>query len=416
MADTTNKKGMYAVWTAVFVIMLALGAFVGGQVNDRFFETLETRDSKGKAVNILVMGIDARKTEENSRSDTMIVVSLDPATRQVVMVSIPRDTRIKNSKGQNDRINSVNWLQGPEAAAREAGKLLNIPVDYYVVTNFGGFGDIVDALGGVHIELESNMYHADPVTPELAINLKKGYQYLDGRQALAYVRYRGGPTADIGRTENQQKFVRALAREMLQTKTMLRLPQLIPELYKNVRTNIPLTDMVYLGKMAQKLDLDNIITQTLPGYFLSDSETGASYWEADKKIASTLVEDLKKGGTVKVVQDTPPSARPVKMVIRPVVGTEQTPAAAPVPDEGAQDETAVPIGDRDDDTGTGVTAGQDHGSGDSGGSDPASGSKEPPPDTADPARPVPDQGQGGQGPDQPAPKELIPGPAEEIRP
>jgi len=329
MTGSAGRKRTYAIWAVVFLVMLALGIFTGGQLNDRIFESVQTKDSKGKVINILVMGIDARNARENTRSDTMILASLDPATKQVVMVSIPRDTRIKNAKGQNDRINSINWLQGPEAACKEVGKLLNVDVDYYVITNFGGFGDIVDALGGVHIDVETNMYHADPVNPELAINLKKGPQYLNGKQALAYVRYRGGPTADIGRTENQQKFIKALAAEMMQTKTILRLPQLIPELYENVSTNIPLQDMIHLGKMTQDLDLENIIALTLPGYFLNDSQTGASYWEADNKIAETLIADLKSGAEIKVVQEAPPGSQPVKMVVRPEVEVEPTPTNEP---------------------------------------------------------------------------------------
>ncbi len=322
MTRGKDRKGRYAILAAVFVVMLAVGAWVGGQLNQLLFESVQTKEIKGKNINILVMGIDARNAKENSRSDTMILASLDPGSGQVVLISIPRDTRIKNAKGQNDRINSINWLQGPEAACKQVARLLNVPVDYYVVTNFGGFDDIVDALGGVHIDVQSNMYHADPVTPELAINLKKGYQYLDGKQALAYVRYRGGPTADIGRTENQQRFIKALAAEMRQSKTIVRLPQLIPELAQNVHTNIPLPDMIYLGNMAQKLDMENMITQTLPGYFLNDSETGASYWEPDTKIASTLIADLKNGAVIKVVQEAPPGTRPVKMVTRPTAEVE----------------------------------------------------------------------------------------------
>lgn len=318
MAWLRNKKGIAGI-VALFAVMMLIGILVGGQLNNIFFESVQTKEAKGKNINILLMGIDARNAKENSRSDTMILASLDTTTQQVVMISIPRDTRIKNSSGHYDKINSINLVDGPQAACREVSDIMNIPVDYYVVTNFGGFGDIVDALGGVHINVESNMYHADPVNPELAINLKKGYQYLNGQQALAYVRYRGGPTADIGRTENQQKFIKALAAEMLQTKTILKLPQLIPELYKNVNTNLPLQDMVYLGKIAQKMDMNNIITLTLPGYFLHDNSTGASYWEADKKIASTLIEDLKKGETIEVVQEAPPGAQPAKTNIIPAV-------------------------------------------------------------------------------------------------
>ncbi|MEA4925926.1 MAG: LCP family protein [Syntrophomonadaceae bacterium] len=311
MAFLDTKKGIVTLAILVFFVMMGVGAFLGGQLNSLFFESVQTKDSKGKVINILLMGIDARDAKANSRSDTMILASIDPATKKVAMVSIPRDTRIRNSAGKYDKINSVNYVDGPEAACREVGKLLNVPVDYYVITNFGGFGDIVDALGGVHLNVETNMVHPDPVNPSLAINLTKGYQYLNGKQALAYVRYRGGATADIGRTENQQTFIKALAAEIMQTKTILRLPQLIPELYKNVRTNLPLADMIYLANMAQKLDVANINTQTLPGYFYHDI-AGASYWEADKKIASVLVESLLQGENFPVMGEAPASAQPVK--------------------------------------------------------------------------------------------------------
>lgn len=411
MARFQDRKGRYAILAAVFVVMLTVGALVGGQLNQLFFESLQTKEIKGKNINILVMGIDARNAKENSRSDTMILASLDPSSGQVVMISIPRDTRIKNAKGQNDRINSINWLQGPEAACKQVGKLLDVPVDYYVVTNFGGFDDIVDALGGVHIDVQSNMYHADPVTPELAINIKKGYQYLDGKQALAYVRYRGGPTADIGRTENQQRFIKALAAEMLQSKTIVRLPQLIPELYENVHTNIPLPDMIYLANMAQKLDMENMITQTLPGYFLSDSETGASYWEADTKIASTLIADLKNGKVIKVVQEAPPGAQPVKMVTRPTVDAEQ-----PI-----KSETQAGT---DGDIGTGADGKVNEGdkvSGDTDSKTDGTGSGEPDAATPDKEPAVkndsdPPSGDGQSGGVKPPAGDTEPDPAPEIRP
>jgi len=291
--------------------MMGIGAVLGGQLNNLFLESVESKEIKGKPINILFMGIDARDAKSNSRSDTMILTSIDPNTQKTAMVSIPRDTRIKNSSGHDDKINSINLLDGPEAACKEVGKLLDVKVDYYVITNFAGFGEIVDALGGVHINVESTMYHADPLNPELAINLSKGYQYLNGKQALAYVRYRGGATADIGRTENQQKFIKALAAEMLKSKTILKLPELIPQINKNVRTNLPLKDMIYLANMAQKFDMTNINAQTLPGYFLHDNITGASYWEADQKVAKVLVASLLKGETFKVVGDTPADKLPI---------------------------------------------------------------------------------------------------------
>jgi LCP family protein required for cell wall assembly len=332
MTFFNSKKGIIGIFFMVFVSMAGIGAVLGGQFNNIFFESVQTKEIKGKPINILFMGIDARDAKSNSRSDTMIMASIDPNTKKTALVSIPRDTRIKNSSGHYDKINSINFLEGPEAACKQVASLLNVPVDYYVVTNFAGFGEIVDALGGVHINVETTMLHADPINPELAINIPKGNQYLDGKQALAFVRYRGGPTADIGRTENQQKFIKALAAEMLQSKTILKLPQLIPQINKNVRTNLPLKDMIYLANMGQNLDVANLSAQTLPGYFYHDNATGASYWEADRKIASTLVESLLRGETFKVVGDTPPALNQGKTSVVSATPVQEKKEMLPVKD------------------------------------------------------------------------------------
>ncbi|MDD4802012.1 MAG: LCP family protein [Syntrophomonas sp.] len=315
MAFIKSKIKTLAMFSIVFITMAGIGVFLGGHLENLFFESVESKNLKGKSINILFMGIDARDAKTNSRSDTMIVASIDTNSKKMALVSIPRDTRIKNSAGKYDKINSVNFINGPEAACKQVANLLNIPVSYYVITNFAGFGEIVDALGGVHIYVPPGMKHTDPINPELAFNIPAGNQYLNGKQALGFVRYRGGPTADIGRTENQQKFIKALAEEVLQSKTILKLPELIPQINKNVRTNLPIKDLAYLGNMAKDIDLANLSTQTLPGYFLHDSNTGVSYWEADKKVASILIESLLKGETFKVVMETPASLIPKKSVV-----------------------------------------------------------------------------------------------------
>ena len=144
-----SRKGFVTAAIAIFLVMMGIGALLGGKLNTLFFSSVQTKALTGKPINILFMGIDARDTKSNSRSDTMILASIDPGTDKVVMVSIPRDTRIKNSAGKYDKINSINMVDGPEAACDKVGELLNVTVDYYVITNFAGFGDIVDALGGV---------------------------------------------------------------------------------------------------------------------------------------------------------------------------------------------------------------------------------------------------------------------------
>ncbi len=127
---------------------------------------------------------------------------------------------------------------------------------------------------------------------------------------MRFVRYRGGPTADIGRTGRQQQFIKALASEMFSTKAVLKLPQLLPEIVKNINTNIPMKDMLYLAEVARDFNQDKILTQTLPGYPFTDPNNGASYWVADEDIARGIVKDLFTGQEFDVAQDPPQSAAP----------------------------------------------------------------------------------------------------------
>ncbi|NLB53542.1 MAG: hypothetical protein GX808_11515 [Syntrophomonadaceae bacterium] len=287
----------------VFLVTFGIGLLLGN-----FIKTGDISDTLnfglGKSYNILVMGTDTANKEENSRSDTMIVVSIDKKSKDIAMVWIPRDTRVEVGKKRYDKINSINFVKGPEAAAEAVGKLLDLKVDYYVTTSFDGFAKIIDILGGVHIDVPSDMRHYDP-DPDLNINLSKGPQNLNGQDALRFVRYRGGPTADIGRTVRQQQFIKALAAEMFSTKAVLKLPQLLPEITKNVHTNIPMKEMLYLAEAARDFGQDKIITQTLPGYPFTDPKSGASYWVADEDLARGIIKDLFAGKQYDVAQDPP---------------------------------------------------------------------------------------------------------------
>ncbi|MDD3894973.1 MAG: LCP family protein, partial [Syntrophomonadaceae bacterium] len=303
MKRMKGKGFTIAAATVVFLVTFGLGLIAGGIIKTGGInDTLSL--SLGKSYNILVMGIDAQNAEENSRSDTMILVSIDKKSKDIAMVWIPRDTRVETGNNRYNKINSINYVEGPEAAMQAVGELLDLKVDYYVTTNFGGFAKIIDILGGVHIDVPSDMKHYDP-DPDLAINLSKGSQVLNGQDALRFVRYRGGPTADIGRTGRQQQFIKALADEMFSTKAVLKLPKLLPEIIENVHTNIPMKDMLYLAKTAKDFEQGNIITQTLPGYPYTEPKSGASYWIADEDIAHGIIKDLLAGKEFEVAQDPP---------------------------------------------------------------------------------------------------------------
>lgn len=308
------------VLVIVFALTFGTGILIGKNIV--FNESIEEKATKGKTINILLMGIDARSEDTNSRSDTMVLVSIDRNTKKIAMVWIPRDTRVEVGFNRYDKINSVNYLKGPEAACGVVSKLLNTKVNYYAVVNFAGFVKIVDLLGGVYIDVDIDMQHYDP-DPKLSINLTKGSQLLNGEDALRYVRYRGGPTADIGRTQRQQKFMKAVAQQMLEPKNIIKLPKLIPEVFEHVNTNISTKDILFIVNLAKEFDAGAVITQTLPGYPFTDPRTGASYWEADKDIAKGIIDDLLAGKTYDVAKDPPNWVKPAPAVYEPPAEDEE---------------------------------------------------------------------------------------------
>jgi len=389
MESFKNKKGIVII-ICIFIATFLIGRFMGDKLGSIFNPSVEGNLTRGKPVNVLVMGVDARNAEENSRSDTMIVVSIDRKTRQVVMVWIPRDTRVKVPSGRFDKINSVNAVNGPEAACKVAGDLLGTRINYYLVTNFSGFEKIIDILGGVDINVESNMYHYDP-NPKLSINLSKGTQHLNGADALRYVRYRGGPTADIGRTVRQQKFVNAMAREVFQGSTVLKLPQLLPELSKHVKTNIPMSDMAFMVKVARDFDAAKITTQTLPGYPYTEPGSGASYWQADADIARGIIDDLFAGKTYPVAQDPPHQTYYSEPVTNELLEEE-------IPSETSEETDAVEEGELDGPEGylpskpdTGLNTDKDITT------EPADNGEQTTDGTVIPANPTPEDGAGLSG-------------------
>lgn len=265
----------------------------------------------GKRVSILVLGSDERKGETNSRSDTIILVTIDPNLKKAAVISIPRDTRVTLANGQVDKINAAYAYGGPQSSVKAVQNLMGIPVDYYVELNFEGFAKIVDTLGGVTINVPQRMYK-----PSEGINLYPGLQRLNGSQALAFVRYRDYQLGDIDRASKQQQFLTALAAEILQPSTITKLPALINEARPYLDTNMGLGTMLKLSRMAPGFTAESVISQTLPGYFYNQVGAGNqllnSYWVADKTTATGLVDKMLAGQTVAVVQESPAAVQQVQ--------------------------------------------------------------------------------------------------------
>jgi len=144
--------------------------------------------------------------------------------------------------------------------------------------------------------------------PTEDIDLYPGTQKLNGRQALAFVRYRDYVMGDIQRTAAQQEFLKALADEILKPKTLTKLPTLVRQLDKHMDTDLKKSDMLRLASWAPGFSTDSIVTQTLPGYFYDEcDEYGnliCSYWIADKKNLAGLLDNMLAGETVAVIQSS----------------------------------------------------------------------------------------------------------------
>ncbi|RJQ29380.1 MAG: LytR family transcriptional regulator [Peptococcaceae bacterium] len=328
--------------TPLVVLLLLLAVLLGGGylwAKNYFaagsFNSGDGGDVPGQ-LNVLLLGVDTRRGEEiNTRTDTMILASVDTRNNRLSLLSIPRDTRVNIPGHGWEKINSANVFGGPKLAMQAVSNLLGIPVKYYVLTNFSGFKEIVDALGGVTIDVERNMYHYDPEDGgAYAINLKKGVQRLDGEKAIQYVRFRSYENGDIDRTQHQQRFLAALAGEMLQPASIPKLPRLVPEIMRYVKTNLGMGDLLALVKAVRGVENTDIATQTLPGHMININ--GGSYWGVDPTEARMVAARFLKGETfTNVVLTTPLSPAAVgatsvnKVEVKPKVWNQNSADGAP---------------------------------------------------------------------------------------
>jgi LCP family protein required for cell wall assembly len=195
----------------------------------------------GQPATALVVGYDRRADEAKgtpSRSDTLMLVRADPDEKTISMLSFPRDLsaeiRCPGSTPFVSKINAAYATCGPTGALATVGNLTGLPINYIVTVNFRGFRQLVDKLGGVWIDVDRRYFndHGGP-TGYAKINLRPGYQRLNGTQALDFVRYRH-TDSDVYRTARQQLFVRSFKDQIESAFTLTRLPQVIKVVTSNV--------------------------------------------------------------------------------------------------------------------------------------------------------------------------------------
>ena len=224
-------------------------------------------------------------------SDVMLLLRFEPEKKKLIMLSIPRDTRIEVSGHGLTKINAANVYSGPALTSTTVSNLLSgVGIDRYIRINVLGVSKLVDALGGVTVYVPKKMKYRDD-SQHLYINLKAGKQHLNGDQALQLLRFRHDELGDIGRIQRQQMVISALTDQTLNPATLTQLPKILDIVKEHIDSNLTVEELVALLGFMVKTTRSNMQMLMVPGRFSEKKEYDASYWIPDsRRIPAMMAE------------------------------------------------------------------------------------------------------------------------------
>ncbi|MCU0546467.1 MAG: LCP family protein [Oscillatoriaceae cyanobacterium Prado104] len=261
-----------------------------------------------RPVNILVLGLKVLTTDlegsynkqlgydvwENSfkgLTDTMLLVRFDPQNKKLTVLSIPRDTRTYVEDRGLVKINEANYYGGPAASAKAVSGLLGgVGIDRYITVNVHGIKSLVDALGGITINVPKDMKYTDN-SQHLYIDLKAGKQRLNGEQIIQYLLYRQDGLGDIGRVQRQQTLMRAFVEQEVNIGLLSKLPKLLSVVQSHIDTNLSIEELVALAGFATQTQRADVQMLMVPGQFSDNKDYKASYWLPDQYAIETLMAE-----------------------------------------------------------------------------------------------------------------------------
>lgn len=242
---------------------------------------------------VLLVGVENQYHDEEGRSDVIMLLTVNPKTNKVYLLSIPRDTRVYiPTEGRKDKITHSYSHGGIESTIAAVNELIDVPIDYYITTDFEGFQKIVDSIGGITVDV--------PFTfkAQLTGSLKwhtfhKGKQKLNGNEALAYVRMRkSDPRGDFGRNEREKQAIKAIIEKSTSITSLPKLDDIISELGDHVRTNIPPSDLLSFIYFYQKMNKAHVENLHLKGY--DDTINGVYYYIPDEESVTAITKTLQQ--------------------------------------------------------------------------------------------------------------------------
>ncbi|MDY3869392.1 MAG: LCP family protein [Pyramidobacter sp.] len=282
-----RRRGSIIATVLVVLASLSVGAAL------RFYTLMNTGvdeikksisyDEQVGTLNLLVLGVD--ELDSVHRSDTIILARIDLDRKAAAVMSIPRDTRV-SIKGQKkqQKLNHAYAYGGIDLLRDTVVNLTGVPINYYLILNYASFPKIVDAVGGVEINVARRMEYRDKAQ-NLHISIKPGKQHMNGETGLKYVRFRHDALGDEGRMKRQQQFAQAFLDKVLSPAIIPRIPELVELTLSEIKTDIPLKTAIQLAGHLKDIKRQNIRFFTMPG---SAAYIGnVSYWIPDLQSTST---------------------------------------------------------------------------------------------------------------------------------
>lgn len=262
-------------------------------------EGMFTTDSEfvdSKRINVLLLG----ETKEQL-SDTIMVASYDPETKNVEIISVPRDT-YHEREGYTDlgakKINAAYWGDPVRSAQAVHEVLLGMPINYYAIIGYEGVANIVDAIGGVEVDIPFDMnYEKHSEDPPLIIHLQAGKQTLSGEDAVGYLRYRSGyRDGDLGRVSTQREFVSKAIKQCLGPN----LPKVAGSVIENVDSDITMRTVLSLAGDMGDISSDSVNTYVLPGN--SNTYEKASFFFCDEIQTEEMLRAIYSGSSFEATE------------------------------------------------------------------------------------------------------------------
>ncbi|AEE14310.1 cell envelope-related transcriptional attenuator [Thermodesulfobium narugense DSM 14796] len=222
-------------------------------ISDLLTPNFMAQPAKGE-LNLVLFGID--DVDETHRTDTILWLNINTNDKTITMMSVPRDTLVQIPGHGYDKINAAYAYGNTELALRTLTNFIGVKPDKYVILGYKGFMKIIDAIGGVDINVDKRMYYVDNWA-HFTIDLYPGMQHLNGLQSLEYVRFRHDALGDFGRMRRQQEFLLAVKNQLFSSPAMI---TKIPDILKVVLDNVQ-TDMSFNDALSWALAVKDIVNQ-----------------------------------------------------------------------------------------------------------------------------------------------------------